>query len=260
MTISILVVDDVMPIAEGFAGKFRRVAEDDFNVKATVEVICSSDEAIRWLADPARTPIDLLFTDIDLTGADDNDKSGVAIARYARTALPTIPRVGCSGKFLEDELSDDDRGVFDYWWPKLDLQRNLDAIAKDVIMRAMAHRDQHRSLQPTKTTTQELGLTTPVSEKEFLEEGFVQKVIEPSIVNGLAEPFAVWVRSGSGGVELEVVGRSALFSCGDTFDLALEALLENIRDIKQHLADPDESFGASMLNAKVFVQVVTGSR
>jgi CheY-like chemotaxis protein len=268
MTISILVVDDVRPIAEGFAGKFRRFSEEHFHVRADVEVLCSSDEAVRRISDESLPTFDLLFTDIDLSGGDSPDKAGVAFARFAKAMIPGIPLVGCSGQFEQDDLSDEDRGIFDRWWSKGGLAHNLPIIAQDTLSRAILY---HQSRQTSPITSEQdcnlvepeatdSVLRTPRTNDEFLEEGYIKTIIEPSTENCLVEPFAVWVKNSQEGVELEVVGCGAIFSWGDTYDDAEAGLMEIIMDLKQSLHEPDESFSYSLLSAKRFVETVTGSR
>lgn len=258
MMLSLLVVDDIPAIAEGFAVKFRRVSQEQFHVTAVVKVFSSSDDVISYLADETMPDVDLIFTDIDLQGS--NDKSGVAIARYAKAARPDIPRVGCSGKFFDNELSADDKSVFDKWWPKAGLRRDLASIADDVIQRAMKHRNMKQTQRASPTPMHGAALVTPQTHEEFKVEGFVQRAIEPSASNGIVEPFAIWVRSGSDGFEIEVVGCPALFSCGDTYEEAESALIENIEDYSQNTPELSTSFTSRTLKAKAFAQTVTGNR
>ncbi len=267
MNISILVLDDLRPIAEGFAGKFQRCSKEQFHVKTDIEVFCSADEAVRRITDNSMPKFDLLFTDIDLTGGDFPDKAGVAFARYARQMIPDIPLVGCSGQFSEDDLSDQDREVFDIWWSKGRLGENLSVIAEDTLTRAILyHRSRYpqsatnKFYQPVESIAIDAELFTPKSNYEFEAAGYEKTIIEPSTTNGLVEPFAVWVKDGVEGVELEVVGCGAIFSWGDTLEDAEAGLMEIIEDLKRSLHDPDESFSKSLLSAKRFVETVTGSR
>ena len=268
MSISILVVDDVRPIAEGFAFVFRQFSKDHFRVEADIEVLCSSDEAVRRIGDESKPKFDLLFTDIDLSGGDSPDKAGVAFARYARSIIPGIPLVGCSGQFAPDDLSDEDRAIFDKWWLKGTTAKDYPAIANDTLNRAITyHHDRQTSTASHKTPSKlesavssHSTLRTPTTNNEFLDEGYVKEVIVPSSSNGLVEPFAVWMKDSQEGVELEVVGCGAIFSWGDTYEEAEEGLMEIIVDLKQTLHEPDESFSRSLLQAKRFVENVTGSR
>ena len=256
--LSLLVVDDIPAIAEGFAVKFRRVSQEQFDVTAVVKVFSSSDDVISYLADETMPSVDLIFTDIDLQGK--NDKSGVAIARYAKAARPDIPRVGCSGKFFDNELSEDDKSVFDKWWPKAGLRKDLPSIASDVIQRAMKHRNMKHTHGAMPAPPPGAALVTPQTHDDFQAEGFIRGAIEPTTSNGIVEPFAIWVRSGQEGYELEVVGCPALFSCGDTYDDAEAALLENIAEYSSKASEPPSSFTDRTLKAKAFAQTVTGNR
>lgn len=268
MNISILVVDDIRPIAEGFAGAFRQFSRDRFDVEADIEVLCSSDEAVRRISDESKPEFDLLFTDIDLSGGDSPDKAGVAFGRYARKKIPGIPLVGCSGQFAPDDLSDEDRGIFDKWWLKGATAKNLIAIAEDTLNRAITYHHTRQASADSFNTPSRLEsalapdstLRTPKTNNEFLDEGYVKHTILPSSSNGLFEPFAVWVKNSQEGVELEVVGCGAIFSWGDTYEDAEAGLLEIIMDLKQSLHEPDASFSSSLLQAKRFVENVTGAR
>jgi CheY-like chemotaxis protein len=268
MSVSIVVVDDMRPIAEGFAGKFRRFSTEKYSLNVDVEVICTSDEAVRRISDASKPKIDLLFTDIDLSGGVTPDHAGVALARYVKTLFPAIPLVGCSGRFEEGDLSEDDRKVFDKWWSKSGLAKNLTNIADDTIRRAYEYHKSQISKQCAlegmanndDNKSNENELYTPKSNDDFMASGYKKIIIEPTVQNELLEPFAVWMKAGPEGVELEVVGCGALFSWGDNYDDAEVCLLELIKDIKQRLNEPDDSFVASLLLAKRFVETVTGSR
>jgi len=266
MNISILVVDDIRPIAEGFAGKFRRFSEEHFHVRADVEVLYNPDDAVSRISDESKPKFDLLFTDINLSGGGSPDKAGVAFARFAKKKVPGIPVVGCSGQFAQDDLSEDDRAIFDKWWLKGETARNLSEIANDTLSRAISYH--HRGRQPSPDQTYnpansiatDSALRTPKTDGEFKNEGYKKTIIEPFSANGLIEPFAVWMKESQEGVELEVVGCGAIFSWGDTYEDAECGLMEIITDLKQTLNDPDASFSQSLLLAKRFVETVTGSR
>ncbi|MBV5303082.1 MAG: response regulator [Chlorobium sp.] len=268
MSISIMVVDDVRSIAEGFAGKFRRFSNEQLNVDVDVEVLCSSDEAVSRISDESKPLLDLLFTDIDLNGGDCPDRAGVALARYAKAMIPGIPLVGCSGRFEQDDLSDEERGVFNMWWSKGGLSQNLSKIAEDTLDKAISYHKKRQSQQtkmkndcdPIESQSTDSLLHTPKTNEEFKEEGYVKAIIEPTNQNGLMEPFAVWKKDSQEGVELEVLGCGALFSWGDTYEDAEAGLMEVIKDLKLQLQEPDESFTKSLLLAKRFVETVTGSR
>lgn len=267
MCISILVVDDIRPIAEGFGGKFRRYSEEHFHVLAEVEILCSADEAVRRISDESKPKFDLLFTDIDLSGGEHPNKDGVAFARFARSLMPDIPLIGCSGRFEQDDLSEEDRDLFDNWWSKGRLSEKLEEISKDTLSRAISyHHKRHADIAGIEGNDETLGaatgsgLITPVTNEEFLAEGYVKSVIEPSVTNGLVEPFAVWVKNSEEGVELEVVGCGAVFTWGDTYEDAEAGLMEIISDMKRNLHEPDDSFSQSLLLAKRFVETVTGAR
>jgi CheY-like chemotaxis protein len=260
-----LVVDDIRPIAEGFAGKFRRYSEEHFNMKAEVEVLCTSDEAVRRISDESKPELDLIFTDIDLHGGDSPDKSGVALARFARARISGVPVVGSSGKFAEDDLSDEDREIFDKCWSKGNLAQNLSELTKDTLDRAISyHKIRHPlgTIMPNSVSVAvDSVLHTPETNGEFIDEGYSQVIIEPSNhPNQLAEPFAVWKKDSNEGVELEVVGCGAIFTWGDTYEDAEDALMEIINDLRKTLHEPNESFSKSLLPAKRFVETVTGFR
>lgn len=267
MSISILVVDDVRPIAEGFAGKFRRVAEAVFNISANVEALFSLDDAVSRIIDRSRPPFDLVFTDIDLHGGSNPDKAGVAFARFVKDSLPGVPLVGCSGRFEQDDLAEEDRVVFEKWWPKGGLSNNLDAIAEDTVRRAIAyHNAKPQGLSEVEGSNEsspmskDAGLRVLTTTDEFLLDGYIQRIVEPTPENGLAAPFAGWVRNSPEGVELQVVGCGSLFTWGDTYAEAEAALLDVISDLKPTLNDPDATFSSSLLLAKRFVENVTGCR
>ena len=102
---------------------------------------------------------------------------------------------------------------------------------------------------------------TPKTNDQFISKGYIQNVIEPSErLNELVEPFAVWKKKSSEGVELEVVGSGAIFSWSDTYEDAEDALIKIILDLKQTLHEPNESFSSSLIVARQFVETVTGDR
>jgi CheY-like chemotaxis protein len=275
MSINILVVDDILGVAEGLAGKFYRFSEEKFNKSVTIEVLCNSDDAVRRISDQSKPQFDLLFTDIDLHGNGSPDKAGIAFARFARAKVPGVPIVGFSGKFADDDLSDEDRDVFDKWWPKGELRRHLPMLTQDTLERAILYHQNRQTLaSPNQTlhttksivtnpviSTHDSVLFVPKEKSEFIAEGYSEITIEPSDhLDGLVAPFAVWKKESEEGFELEVVGCGAIFSWGDSYEDAEDALMEIIMDLKQTLHEPNESFSSSLLNAKRFVENVTGSR
>ena len=170
--------------------------------------------------------------------------------------------------FRSDDLSDEERGVFNMWWSKGGLSQNLSKIAADTLDKAISYHNKRQPLQsqinndcdPSEPQSTDSVLRTPKTNEEFQEEGYFKAIIEPTHQNGLMEPFAVWKKESKEGVELEVLGCGALFSWGDTYEDAEAGLMEVIMDLKLQLHEPDESFTKSLLLAKRFVETVTGSR
>jgi len=273
MNISILVVDDRLPIAEGFKAKFERCIQNfrEVDINAEIKILTDADSAVASLSESPEHQPDVLFTDIDLSGDGGPDKAGVALARFARNMLPDMPIVGYSGYFGEQgdhDLGEEDRRVFDRWWPKGGPIGRLAEIANETLLLALESkrrrmskaRGSHANPCEVQGFGEDNPLLTPTSEQEFHDAGYTKRFIEPTEENGLVVPFAVWAKESDEGVELEVMGCGALFTWGEDYIEAEALLIELIRDYKSSLSASDETFSPSMLKAKRFVQSVTGFR
>ena len=76
-------------------------------------------------------------------------------------------------------------------------------------------------------------IDTPVTEREYLAQGYAEAFVEATAKNQLRSPFAVWRKDSGEGVEVVVVGCATLHAWGDTFDDAVDgllALIDSYRD------------------------------
>ena len=252
-----MILEDNPSIRESYCSVLKDVAKRNFNTTAYIESFGSFDEAVKRLINPNQHSFDLFFTDIDLAGSPTPDKAGLDFAKFAKIILPDVPVVGCSGYFVDSDLSDPEIRLFDRWWPKGSAIAQLNQMFDDVMARAIEHKN--RSLKtdgdkPLKLATETI--TTPVSDEDFCIDGYQQKTIEPTAQNGYIKPFCVWVKESDEGCELEVLGCSALMAWGDDFMQAVAVLDELIEGYKELLDEPDDALSASMLQARNFVKQI----
>ena len=214
----------------------------------------SRDDALRELG---TTPmVDLLVTDIHMADDDNpDDKSGIDLARTVRSLWGDIPIAGYSAKFAEDDLSDDDRGVFDLSFPKGrqsldDLTAQVDACVKLAYLhrlRRTAEREQElerlrRDFAVALPDTQVLRSFAPdgdasVSIEEPLRRaGYRLRLVSASHERALREPFAVWLVSSEAGWEAEVYGIPELYGFGANEIDAIDHLVELMVLSAQELA------------------------
>jgi CheY-like chemotaxis protein len=98
--------------------------------------VVSHAEAIRVLH--SDSAIDLVLTDIRL-GVQQDDKSGVDLARYVRRTFGDLPVAGYSAVFTDLQLGSGEKGLFDRVWPKDASYRDVDVMMNYCRDRAFAH-------------------------------------------------------------------------------------------------------------------------
>jgi CheY-like chemotaxis protein len=229
-----------------------REMEERGCVPVTVE---DSDAAARELT--ASPGIDLVLTDIRLAPSNGDDRSGVKLAHFVKSAYPEIPIVGYSAFFSAKDLSVDEFAQFDYAYNKgaesiKEIRVNLDKCAElafrsrrkrrsraEVRLAAAADQTSERILEIVRSATlAEVGGI----ERVLHEAGFRLNLVKiPSAGN--IEPLIVWVRDHAGSVDVEVYGHSTLYVTGDSEEEALEHLIDLIQVYWEELDSQKELSG-----------------
>ncbi|MBI3358493.1 MAG: response regulator [Nitrospirae bacterium] len=252
MSVSIMVLEDNASIREGYSNILRNTGKKTFHTEVLIEAFATPDDAIRRLMDPAKQSFDLFLTDIDLIGSPKPNKAGLDFAKCAKELQPDVPIVGCSGYFGDTDLREDEKKLFDQWWPKgSNIAKTAEMFGK-VVALALQHKKDHIATDQNKAE-----IETPVTDEDFEGNGYRMETILPSENNGYKKPFTLWVRETSQeGCELEVVGCSALMAWGDDLNQAREVLDELIEGYKSLLDASDDSLSPSMLKARDFIKKV----
>jgi CheY-like chemotaxis protein len=251
-----MVLEDNPSIREGYRNILQKTAAT-FKTKAIIEVFATPDEAVKRLMDPVRRSFDLFFTDIDLTGNPKPDKAGLNFAQFARSIMPDVPIVGCSGYFADADLSAAEKSIFDQWWPKGSNISQLTKMFNDVMGLAIKHKESSIAVPSNGDCDSVDMIDTPTTNEDFQNSGYRMDTISPNANNGYKKPFTLWVKQSDEGCELEVVGCSALMAWGDDFEQALEVLDELIEGYKSLLDVPDETLSTPMLKARDFIRKIT---
>lgn len=224
-------------------------------VPITVE---GTDSAARELT--ASPGIDLVLTDIHLVPREENDKSGVELARFVKADYPGIPVVGYSAFFSAKELPAEDLAVFDYQYSKGEktIQEMRVILDRCVALATTARRDRREQgevrLAEGESGPSELALEVLRSatladvegvEQVLHEAGFRLKLVKLPTAES-AEPLIVWIREQEGYVDVEVYGHSTLYVTGATEAEALEQLIDLIHLFWEELSEQQaELLGAA---------------
>jgi CheY-like chemotaxis protein len=88
--------------------------------------------------------VDVVVTDINLSGRESN-RDGLTLVRAVRELFGDLPVVAYSAMFAEDEVSAEDRALFDRWYPRGSLDSR--SIASSIVQAkelGLAHRRRKR--------------------------------------------------------------------------------------------------------------------
>ena len=260
----VMIVEDRDEILQGKVKGFRRNG-------CTVFGFTKSDPAIKTLlSSPA---IDLLLTDIDLTGAGD-DKSGVHLAQFIRDAEMDMVLCGYSSQFEDDQLSEKEKELFDHWYPKAALgAQQINEMFKSLTSKAIEHRKKRRDQvfdhivklrkshdidkeEYEQIRTMILNSDAPTEIEEILHEAnYTLRILQPKDYSALSSPFLVWEKSIDEIVEIEVYNHSSLYSIGDNEAEAIDKLLELMQLFVEDEYDESE-YSASANKLKKFLNYV----
>jgi len=266
----ILIVED----REGGRNKYAKALRD---INCGVITATNAKEAVNsFMTSPK---LDLVFTDIDLKGKTHPDKSGVDIARFIKHLDNELPVVGYSSKFVDKELSEEEKGYFNRWFPKgdmlvkdiLEMCDNLKDMANhhklrrfnevvDLFNKLKAKKiisnDQFGQVLETAITYD----TTPFSQVEeaIAESGYSLKLLSSLVSDFISKPFLVWIRNDETLFEVEVYGYPDLYSFGNTEDEAIKNLIQIMQgyaaDMKSD--DADNFAGPALLLRKFLLYVI----
>lgn len=251
-TLSIMLIEDNVSIRNAYKRSIKEQALEE-KINTDIEAFQTLDSAVRRLLDEKQsTSFDLIFTDIDLTGDPKPDKAGITFARFVKKNQPDIPIIGCSGYFADTDLTEEEKSLFDRWWPKGSSITELKEMIKDTVQRAIlsSKEKQKRAASinfPDNENTHALKVET---------HDYQQKTIVPTEENGFLKPFTVFVWESEDGCELEVMSCPALIAWGDDYSQAVEVLEELCQGYKELLDTPDELMSPNMLQARNFLKQI----
>lgn len=206
--------------------------------------------------------IDLVFTDIDLLGRTEKDKSGVDIAKFVKQVNCDLPIIGYSSKFEENELTNDEREYFDEWYSKGRMNlKEITHMLKNVKEKANGHKmerfdemcDLFNTLKKKDVIDNNafgdiLRLAIKYDSAPFsqIDEaindiGYKLVLIDTDSYKNMKTPILIWLREDDNLCEAEVYGYSDLYSFGDTKDEAINSLfvimLGFYEDLKEDMSE-----------------------
>jgi len=198
--------------------------------------------------------VDLVVTDIHMPedASDEDDKSGIALARHVHENFRDVPVAGYSAYFSDVDLEAEDLGIFDAIFPKGN--QSADALAGQVekcVALAIAARDrrlarleerldelrrEYEVTIPEVEVVRRLSLDPDLDRNNGLvegplgEAGYRLRLVTASSINA-SEPFVVWVWTSADdeGVHVEVYAQPDLYAFGDNEADALSQLAELMR-------------------------------
>lgn len=236
----------------------------------------SREHALRELQ---TTPlVDLLVTDIHMGDErHPDDKSGIALAQDVRQRWSDLPIAGYSAFFAEDDLSDEERRVFDVSFPR-GAQRGRELRQQVEICVELAQ--QHR-LRRAEARDDELhrlrashAIRVPPAEilRRFEPSGEANIAIEAPLLRAgyrlgmvsaasgdrpVRESFPVWLVPSDAGWECEVYGHPEMYSFGETETEAIDHLVELMALYWRELSTVEEPGGA-VRNLAQFLERTVG--
>lgn len=249
-TLSIMLIEDNVSIRNAFKHFLEEKALEKKS-KAIVTDFASSDKAIKRLISREEPAFDLIFTDIDLAGIPTPDRAGIDIAKFVKDTQPDIPIIGCSGYFADTDLTEDEKSLFDRWWPKGSAVAVLKEMTEDTVQRALLYKEKRLLVTGFSSHDDENNRVLEVATRDYQK-----RTVVPTKENGFLKPFTVFVWENEDGCELEVMGCPALIAWGDDYPQAVEVLEELCQGYKELLDAPDESMSPNMLQARNFLKQI----
>ncbi|WP_415919006.1 hypothetical protein [Tateyamaria sp. SN6-1] len=204
---------------------------------------------------------DLVIADIDLSQSPKatkaHNKGGIDVARWLKQSGYPAYVAGYSSHFADDEISSDERSVFDDMVDRGMVGEELDQRFEDWIARA-SERDRGTRLGDllveayASVTDRGDRVSAPVVAIETLisydddeevqqirDAGYTLNLLLPTVNDQIRKAIPIWTKVHDGGVNMEVVGQPYLFSEGATADQAKENLVDLIQGYHTDLADLD---------------------
>ena len=242
-------------------------------INCSVLAVDNADEALEcYLHSPN---IDLVFTDIDLLGRIERDKSGVDIARFIRQLDCDMPIIGYSSKFKSGELGPEEIGLFNSWYDKGKmLPTEINQMFDQVKIIADERKEQRinemcdifnllkdKNVINKSDFNEVLGVAfefgnAPISQlNQAIEElGFKLILINAQRNENIKKPVLIWLREDDNCCEVEVYGFSDLFGFGKTKDDAINNLLSIMLGFHNDMSiDSEDNFAGPALKLKKFL-------
>ena len=255
--LNILLVEDDVAISS--------VYREFFNPEENkVHCANSSDGAIKIINDHPLSTFDLFFTDINLNGNSNkaDDKSGIDFARYVRQIFPKAAIAGHSAYFETDDISPEDKSLFDVFYPKAIKIAEREKMFEETLKIARTRKIKNPSkISDRKHTdsvipTEETGNVAEDNVLYSNDLGYSMEIIYPNTEEEIYRHFSVWYRQSSSGCEMEVVGCPAILAWGETKKEAIEHLFEFIRFNQDLALRPDDKLGGACLDIAHFIRKI----
>ena len=253
--LNILLLEDNQAISESY----RRAFESEGGVVFHAH---DYDEAVKILDENPSVAFDLFFTDIDLVGDRERkvNKSEISFTRYARKIVPDVPILGHSAYFDDNDITSEEKALFDEWFPKsMKITEREAMFEKALALARERHKEQTARASEDLPPAMLNSLHVPATDREFADSGYEKESVSADKIEGSVKPFSTWVRQSEDGWEIEVVGCPALLAWGEDKEEALGHLIEFINSNRDLAELPNEKLRGSGLQIARFIQDLFGT-
>jgi CheY-like chemotaxis protein len=216
--------------------KARRLRADALR-DAGCEVIPTEDKDAALVVLRDGPSVDLIVTDIHLGGPGD-DRGGIELAQTVRDDYDDdLPMAAYSGKYGENDLSDEDKALFAFSQPRGRAgrkgQQDFSARCHEAALKHQIRRLERSARHRTESLRHDFHSKDFVfaddldhAEEAIAALGFELRLLSSPTFAQLARPVPVWVRSADGQAEAQVCGQPMLHWQGGTLEEALAGLVE----------------------------------
>lgn len=162
--------------------------------------------------------------------------------------------------------TDEEKSNFDCWYDKAQLADEINKMLDELKERAIVHRkekyeeteklisflrDKYTINKEEYEQIRELILKTDSPselEKILHEANYTLRILHPVNVESLSNPILIWIKKHDDTIESEVYGHSALYSFGETEEIAIEKLIELMQLFAKEVVndDPNDYQGAGL--------------
>ncbi|MBF0565984.1 MAG: hypothetical protein HQK89_12150, partial [Nitrospirae bacterium] len=201
--------------------------------------------------------------------------SGVAFARFVKELNLDIPLCGYSSKFDDEQLSKEEKKYFDCWYPRGEPAPQHKKMYDELKDRAFEHRQ--KKIDAAEKLINELRKKCDIKpeyyekirelvfeadspsevERILHDANYTLRILQPSDIDSLSAPVLIWLKRSEEFVEAEVYGHSALYSHGESEDIAIEKLVELMQLFAEDMSANDaDGYQSVALRLKRFLAYV----